>query len=135
MSTFSPDDTHFFHFIQAQNALVLVAPIVADCMKLYQQVQEHKPDAESAPYYQELAKRYQTELSQIGCRLRDPALGTVEFPTRYQDRVVALSWQFGEKKISYWHELQPDFVVRKKITPSFLSEIVLALHQHNVPTI
>lgn len=129
MSTFS-SGPKYFHYLQAQKALTLVGPIVHDCMKLYQAAKKvHPDDQESITYYQELAQRYYEELTQIGCILRDPARGTVDFPTLYQGRTVALSWHFGEKKISYWHEMQTGFVARKKITPTFLSEIIIALHQ------
>ncbi len=129
MNTFSTGQK-YFHYLQAQKALTLVSPIVSDCIKLYQAAQKvHPDDHTTIDYYHELADRYHAELSQIGCILRNPANGTVDFPTLYQGRVVALSWHFGEKKINYWHEMQDGFVARKKITPSFLSEIIIALHQ------
>ncbi len=129
MSTFSTGPK-YFHYLQAQKALTLVSPIVNDCMKLYQAAQKvHPSDQETISYYQELASRYHNELSLIGCILKNPATGTVDFPTLYQGRTVALSWHFGEKKINYWHEMQDGFVARKKITPAFLSEIIIALHQ------
>ncbi len=129
MSTFS-SGPKYFHYLQAQKALILVSPIVHDCMKLYQAAKKvHPDDHVTMNYYQELAARYHDELSQIGCILRDPMNGTIDFPTLYQGRTVALSWHYGEKKINYWHEMQNGFVARKKITPAFLSEIIIALHQ------
>lgn len=45
------------------------------------------------------------ELVGIGCVLKDPDIGLVDFPGRYRSRDILLCWKLGEEKVAYWHEL------------------------------
>ena len=59
------------------------------------------------------------ELRRIGCELKDPSLGLVDFPARLGDRVVYLCWKLGEDKIGHWHEIDAGFPGRQPITGQF----------------
>ncbi len=48
---------------------------------------------------------YIVELEAIGCELKDPEIGLVDFPARLDDRIVLLCWRLGEPEITHWHEV------------------------------
>ncbi|MGL6095123.1 MAG: DUF2203 domain-containing protein [Fimbriiglobus sp.] len=43
------------------------------------------------------------ELSSLGLKLVDSAVGQVDFPTRINNRAAAFSWQVGEDAVEFWH--------------------------------
>ncbi len=55
------------------------------------------------------------ELEQVGCYLKDFELGLVEFPSVINNKVVFLTYQYGEKEINYWHYLTEGVEQRKLI--------------------
>ncbi len=119
-----------FSFIQAQKALKLVRPIVADCQKLFKETQKSLPLSDEQEKSIKLkAEHYIKELEQIGCVLQDPARGVIDFITVYEGREVALCWRFGEPTILHWHEVDAEFKQRQAITPDFLSENIMSLYQ------
>ena len=50
-------------------------------------------------------EQLQNELVRIGCVLKDPDIGLVDFPGRYRSRDILLCWKLGEAKVAHWHEL------------------------------
>ena len=50
-------------------------------------------------------EQLQNELVRIGCVLKDPDIGLVDFPGRYRSRDILLCWKLGEEKVAHWHEL------------------------------
>ena len=119
-----------FSFIQAQKALKLVQPIVADCQKLFKDTQKSLPlSGEEEQRIKSRAEHYIKELAQIGCTLQDPARGIVDFVTVYEGREVSLCWRLGEPTILHWHETDAGFKQRQAITPEFLRENIMSLYQ------
>jgi len=55
------------------------------------------------------------ELQKLGCILKDLNLGVVDFYGRKKNRLVFLCWKLGEKRISYWHDLDAGFAGRRPI--------------------
>ncbi len=55
------------------------------------------------------------EINELGCQLKDPDLGLVDFFHIRDDKIVNLCWKFGESKIDSWHELENGFTARKKL--------------------
>jgi len=55
------------------------------------------------------------ELEQVGCYLKDFELGLADFPSVINNKVVFLTYQYGEKEINYWHELTEGADSRKLI--------------------
>jgi hypothetical protein len=64
---------------------------------------------------------YVDELERIGCELKDPAMGLVDFPAMLGRRVVFLCWKLGEPRISYWHEVDAGFSGRRPVVGYFPS--------------
>jgi hypothetical protein len=59
---------------------------------------------------------YVDELREVGCELKDYAMGLVDFLGRHQGRDVCLCWKLGEERIGYWHELNAGFAGRQPIS-------------------
>jgi hypothetical protein len=55
------------------------------------------------------------ELQKIGCVLKDLSEGLVDFYGRKKNRLVFLCWKLGEKRISFWHEIDSGYTGRRPI--------------------
>ncbi len=55
------------------------------------------------------------ELQKIGCVLKDLNEGLVDFYGRKKNRLVFLCWKLGERRISFWHEIESGFSGRRPI--------------------
>jgi hypothetical protein len=55
------------------------------------------------------------EINELGCQLKDPDLGLVDFFHIRDDKIVNLCWKSGESKIEFWHDLESGFPGRKKL--------------------
>ena len=55
------------------------------------------------------------ELKQVGCEVKDPAKGLVDFPSFHEGRRIELSWMLGEERIDWWHEETAGFAGRQSI--------------------
>jgi hypothetical protein len=58
---------------------------------------------------------YVEELQSIGCHLKDPKIGLIDFMSRYQGRDICLCWKLGEDRIEYWHEIAAGFSGRQPV--------------------
>jgi hypothetical protein len=62
------------------------------------------------------------ELEELGCYLRDPEKGLVDFPAFVGTELVYLCWYPGETAVTHYHGMREGFVGRKPIpsvsTPS-----------------
>lgn len=52
----------------------------------------------------------------LGCEVKDPDAGLVDFYAQRGSDVVYLCWRRGEPSIQYWHTLAEGFAGRKPIT-------------------
>ncbi len=59
-------------------------------------------------------------VQQMGCHIKDLAIGLVDFPTTLRGVEVYLCWKLGETKIEYWHGVDEGFRGRKAIDQDFL---------------
>jgi len=62
---------------------------------------------------------YIDELDKIGCILKSPDTGLVDFPSQLEGRDVWLCWKLGEPAIQYWHELKTGFSGRQPVNGRF----------------
>ncbi len=51
----------------------------------------------------------------IGCELKDPPQGLVDFPSTIEGNVAYLCWQRGEGSIGFWHTLESGFAGRRPL--------------------
>lgn len=129
-----PDTSRkFFTLDEANRTLPLVKAIVEDIVTLYRGIRErrdrlaalssaasrqsHQNDLYSeeveemeASVYQDIDRlqEFIAELTQLGVELKDPLKGSVEYPGLLDGREISLCWQFGEKQISHWHEVDAE---------------------------
>jgi hypothetical protein len=59
----------------------------------------------------ELVKRIQD----LGCELKDPRDGLVDFPAMHRGQRVYLCWKLDEPSVQYWHSLHGGFATREKL--------------------
>ncbi len=114
-----------FTLEQANSALPLVRRIVRDIVATHDQAARLQAEAltglakpEVHTELRQLLGRLQefaAELAEIGCDLKDPATGLVDFLARHENRDVCLCWKLDEPAIGYWHELTTGFAGRQPI--------------------
>ena len=54
-------------------------------------------------------------LSGLGCELKDPNRGLIDFYAYVNGELVYLCWQRGEKDIAFWHTLESGFSARRPL--------------------
>lgn len=69
---------------------------------------------EIQPLVEEL-ERLVGEIDDCGGQFKGLDLGLVDFPAEIDGKIGLLCWQFGEKEIGYWHELERGFGSRKPL--------------------
>jgi len=60
----------------------------------------------------DMAKRLRT-ITDLGCEVKDPDQGLVDFFARRRGEVVYLCWRRGEPKVQYWHTLSAGYAGRQ----------------------
>ena len=125
------DTRKLFSLEEARRTLPLVQRIVADIVRVHEAMRETYLEAEALVQaerreeaetlqdaLQELAHErgeFIAELDALGVELKDPASGLIDYPARYEDRIVYLCWKLGEETISHWHEIADGFAGRQSI--------------------
>jgi len=113
----------------ANRSLPLVKRIVADIVQTHGQVvqvQRRLESGTSGKMHQQLQKdleglmtrfnEFCEELGDVGCELKDPASGLIDWVGRHKGRDVYLCWKMGEGQITHWHELQAGFAGRQPVS-------------------
>lgn len=63
-------------------------------------------------------------LEDMGCELKSPELGLVDFPASRGGHPVYLCWRLGEETVSFWHSPTSGFAGRKAVDENdFLGEL------------
>ena len=116
-----------FTLEQANSALPLVRRIVADIVASYREITEmrqrlalnsltrsEREQLEAAAEHQEqVFDGLLNELDGIGCELKDPEIGLIDFIGRHEGGDVCLCWRLGEDRVAWWHELHTGFAGRQ----------------------
>jgi hypothetical protein len=55
------------------------------------------------------------ELQEIGCELKDPDTGLIDFLGLRDGREIYLCWRLGEDRIRFWHDLDTGFAGRQPL--------------------
>ena len=116
----------FFSIEKANRTLPLVRRIVQDVVTTYGQLRSLRDQladsVDKGAIEREMEgqsrrlEQLQSELGLVGCELKDPGIGLVDFPGRYQSRDILLCWQLGEEKVAHWHELHAGAAGRRPIS-------------------
>lgn len=133
------DVRRYFTPESANATLPLVSRIVDDLMELHPQWREMvtayelEQDGATAEGESDAAREARLEagrlageieacldeLEQVGCLFRGFEDGLVDFPARYEGRVVFLCWRAGEDGVTHWHEINAGFPGRQPLDHSF----------------
>ncbi|HEY3992189.1 MAG TPA: DUF2203 domain-containing protein [Ktedonobacteraceae bacterium] len=127
--------TRYFTREAAEALLPQVSVVLRDIQREHAAMKEHELALEEleirakgnghhlhehiAKIQQELAKNVQAlrslmvELEKLGCELKDPETGLVDFLGLRDGREIYLCWLLGEERINYWHELHTGFAGRQ----------------------
>jgi hypothetical protein len=54
-------------------------------------------------------------VQELGCELKDPRSGLVDFPARRGGELVYLCWRLDESEVSFWHPLDTGFAGRQPL--------------------
>ncbi len=127
----------YFTVAEAEALLPRVAPLLADLRTAWEEVVT--TGTEVAHLRQriignghglldemtEIARRFETArqrantlltaIRAIGCVVKDPRSGLVDFPARQFGREILLCWKLGERHITWWHEVDEGFVGRQPL--------------------
>jgi len=66
----------------------------------------------------QLAEQFHEGIDRIhdyGCLIKQLEPGLIDFPHMRDGREVYLCWQFGEKELRYWHDIDAGFSSRQPI--------------------
>lgn len=55
------------------------------------------------------------ELESLGVRLKDPAVGLMDFLSYRDGELVELCWRLGEPQVGHWHRIGEGFPGRKPV--------------------
>ena len=55
------------------------------------------------------------ELSRLGCEMKDPLRGLLDFPARLGERPIYLCWMKGEDAVAWWHPFETGISGRRPI--------------------
>jgi hypothetical protein len=55
------------------------------------------------------------ELQEVGCELKDPDTGLIDFLGLRDGREIYLCWRLGEDRIRFWHDLDTGFAGRQPL--------------------
>jgi hypothetical protein len=114
-----------FTLEEANRSLIYVAPVVKEIQKIWEELVPFKenPSYGSGKNIQEKLHRLKScsnELVQVGCILKDPVEGMVDFPSFYRNRPIFLCWQVGEEQADFWHFTEEGYDERQNIDEDFL---------------
>jgi hypothetical protein len=81
----------------------------------------HGEHARYAALRQDLASTLQSlneaaiRLNALGCELKDPNRGLIDFYSYVNGDLVHLCWQRGEREVGFWHTLEAGFAGRRPL--------------------
>jgi hypothetical protein len=121
----------YFSVEEANRTVEQVRPLVKKILEIRQIVLSKRPDL--IPVLQkivgnggnreasELVNEFQQlealvrQIQATGALVKDVNIGLLDFPHLREGREVYLCWQYGEEKISFWHEVDVGFSGRQPL--------------------
>ena len=123
--------TQYYSVDEANAALLVIQPLMADIMRIRQHVLEHQP--EIWPVIQKAAGNggskiaslialefgrlddYVHQIQDMGVIIKDLDTGLLDFPALRNRHEVYLCWKFGEESVLFWHEIDDGFAGRQPL--------------------
>jgi hypothetical protein len=121
----------YFSLEQADQLLEVITPLVTEMLSVRNTILKLQPKLETvlnkavnnggslisgeALHAFETLKDVINKIQQYDVFVKDINSGLIDFPSIRDGEVVFLCWQYGEKQIEYWHELEDGFQGRKPV--------------------
>jgi hypothetical protein len=123
----------FFSLDEANAALLVIKPMLADIMRIRQNVLARQP--EIWPVIQKAAGNGGSKAASLialefgqlddsvhrildmGVIVKDLDIGLLDFPALMNKHEVYLCWKFGEENVLFWHEIDDGFAGRQPLKP------------------
>jgi len=122
---------HYFTQEEANAAVEVIKPIMAEVMLIRQEILDQQPEAwpviekaagnggsQAASRLARSFERLDRLVHQIidtGALLKDINTGLLDFPAWREDHEVYLCWRYGEARIAFWHEIEAGFGGRQPL--------------------
>jgi hypothetical protein len=116
---------------EANEALTIVRPMLAELMEIGERIREHQPEYWSVvqksagnggnPALSKLLPDFDRldallhKIQDMGIEIKDLTIGLIDFIGLRDGREVYLCWKYGEDSIQYWHEIDAGFQGRHSI--------------------
>jgi hypothetical protein len=121
----------YFTVEQANEALARIRPLVERILEIRQELLARRPDlepvleklgsnggsravSEATEAFGQLEKLIH-QIQELGAEIKDINTGLLDFRAIREGREVYLCWQFGEERISFWHDLDAGFAGRQPL--------------------
>jgi hypothetical protein len=121
----------YFTVDQANAALVLIKPLMAQMMEIREGLLAKQPELESvldkvagnggSKLAGQVAMRFNEmetlihRIQAMGVVIKDINAGLVDFPALREGREVYLCWRYGEEAVLYWHDIDAGFAGRQPV--------------------
>jgi hypothetical protein len=122
----------YFSVEEANRLIPQLTVIVEELRRSRQRLVDQRPAAqvvaqksrgnggggEASTYLQEYSKTFGRglmRLEALGVVLKDVDRGLLDFPHWREGREVYLCWEFGEKQIDYWHDIDSSYDGRQPL--------------------
>jgi hypothetical protein len=107
----------------ARRSLEGIRPAVETMARLFRAMERLRPEPTSADrpvegrYFVMVRHLTRTmdRVRRCGARIRNPALGLIDFPARRAGRIVLLCWKVGEPSVDHWHEIEEGYAGRRPV--------------------
>ncbi len=130
-----PAGIHIFSLEEARKTLPLIRPIVEDVTECHHTLNKLLQDMDrqdtidpdistddsienaypTVTNYRETLTEYVHEIYDLGAEIHDFDQGRVDFPARFEHRVVYLCWNLNDDDILYWHDTYAPCHKRRRI--------------------
>ncbi len=116
---------------EANEALTIVRPLVAEMMQISERIRENQPEFWSVveksagnggnPKLSKLLPDFDRldallhKMQDMGVEIKDLVIGLIDFTALHDGREVYLCWRFNEDSIQFWHEIEAGFSGRQLI--------------------
>ena len=121
----------YFTLPEANAALEVIRPWMEEIQSIRGNILAHQPEIWPAieksagnggnPILSKLVKDFERlddllhSIQATGALVKDINTGLVDFPALREGREVYLCWQYGEREIAFWHEVEAGFAGRQPI--------------------
>jgi hypothetical protein len=121
----------YFTLKEANEALTVVRPMLAELMQIGERIRAHQPEYWSVvqksagnggnPALSKLLPDFDRldvllhKIQDMGIEVKDLTSGLIDFVALHDGREVYLCWKYGEDSIQFWHEIEAGFSGRRFI--------------------